>query len=82
VTYGKIYGMVKTTIYLPAELKRRVERAAQTQRRSEADVIRRALDSAVPALEYPRPTLPLFKSGRGDIAERVEELLAEGFGRD
>jgi len=79
-----MYGMVKTTIYLPDELKRRVERAARAQERSEADVIRTAIDAAVPPLERPRPTLPLFNSGTGEtnVAERVDELLAEGFGRD
>jgi len=77
-----MYGMVKTTIYLPDELKRRVERAARERDVSEAEVIRSALNAVVPRLERPRPTLPLFNSGRGDIAERVDELLAEGFGRD
>jgi len=77
-----MYGMVKTTIYLPDELKRRVEQAARERATSEANVIRAALDAAVPPLERPRPTFPLFDSGRGDIAERVDELLAESFGRD
>jgi hypothetical protein len=74
--------MVKTTIYLPEELKRRVERAARERATSEAEVIRGTLESGLPPLERPRPTLPLFNSGRGDLAERVDELLAEGFGRD
>jgi len=74
--------MVKTTIYLPDELKRRIEQAARERSISEAEVIRAAVDSAVPPLERPRPTFPLFDSGRGDLAERVDELLAEGFGRD
>ena len=79
-TYEIVYGMVKTTIYLPDELKRRVEQAAREQATAEAEVIRAAPDAGVPPLE--RPTFPLFDSGRGDIAERVDELLAEGFGRD
>jgi Arc/MetJ-type ribon-helix-helix transcriptional regulator len=77
-----MYGMVKTTIYLPEPLKERVRRAAAEQRRSEAAVIRDALEKYTADRERPRPTLPLFKSGRGDIAERVDEILAEGFGRD
>ena len=33
--------------------------------------------------ERPRPRLPLFKSiGDKRLAERVDEILAEGFGRD
>ncbi len=77
-----MYGVVKTTIYLPDELKRRVERTARERNVSEAEVIRSALNTGVPELERPRPTLPLFDSGRGNIAERIDELLAEGFGRD
>lgn len=75
--------MVKTTIYFPDDLKRRVERAARDRDLSEAEVIRLAVDAAVPPLERPRPTLPLFRgTGETNIAERVDELLAEGFGRD
>jgi hypothetical protein len=77
-----MYGMVKTTIYLPAPLKERVRRVAAEQSRSEAAVIRDALEAYTAGRERPRPTLPLFKSGRGDIGQRVEEILAEGFGRD
>ena len=76
-----MYGMVKTTIYLPDELKRRVEHAARERNVSEAEVIRTAVDAAVPPLERPRPILPLFNSGRGDLVERWDELM-EGFGRD
>jgi hypothetical protein len=75
-------GMVKTTIYLPERLKDRVRRTAREQNRSEAAVIREALEQYTAGRERPRPTLPLFKSRRGDIAERVDEILAEGFGRD
>lgn len=74
--------MVKTTVYLPEGLKRRVEQLAQAERRSEAEIIRAALEQFTAAQERPRPKLPLFASGRGDIAEQVDELLAEGFGRD
>ena len=73
--------MVKTTIYLPDELKRRIERAARERSVSEAEVIRAAVDAAVPPLERPRPTLPLFNSGRGDLVARWDELM-EGFGSD
>ena len=71
----------KTTIYLPDELRRRVERAARERAVSEAEVIRAAVDAAVPPLHRPRPTIPLFSSGRGDLVERWDELM-EGFGRD
>ena len=77
-----MYGMEKTTVYIPKPLKERVRRMAAEERRSEAAVIRAALEAYTAAKERPRPTLPLFKSGRGNIARRVDELLAEGFGRD
>jgi plasmid stability protein len=77
-----MYGMVKTTVYIPEQLKKRVRRMAAEQSRSEAAVIRDALEAYTAATERPRPTLPLFKSGRGDIARRVDELLVEGFGHD
>jgi hypothetical protein len=78
-----MYGMVKTTLYLPEPLKDRISRIARAQRRSEAAVIREALEKYTDGQERPRPTLPLFESvGRPDLAERVDEILAEGFGRD
>lgn len=74
--------MVKTTVYLPEALKRRLEHVARAQGRSEAEVIRTALAEFTAAQERPRPKLPLFSSLGEPIAERVDELLAEGFGRD
>lgn len=73
--------MVKTTIYLSDELRRRIKRTAQERATSEAEVIRGTLDAGLPPLERPRPRLPLFNSGRGDLAERWDELM-EGFGKD
>jgi Ribbon-helix-helix protein, copG family len=78
-----MYGMVKTTIYIPAPLKERVRRMAAEESRPVAAVIRDALEAYTAAKERPRPTLPLFKSiGDRRLAERVDEILAEGFGRD
>jgi hypothetical protein len=73
--------MKKTTLYLPDELKARVERHARQLRRSEADIMRAAIDRYTRD-EAPRPRLPLFDSGDPTLAERVDEILAEGFGRD
>lgn len=78
-----MYGMVKTTVYLPAELKARVERAAAAQGTSEAEVIRSALEQFTAPIEHPRPRLPLFDTlGDPCLSERVDEALAAGFGRD
>ena len=35
-----VYGMEKTTVYLPTQLKRALERAARSEGRSEAELIR------------------------------------------
>jgi hypothetical protein len=69
--------MVKTTVYLPPELKERVELEAQSRGVSEADVIRDALDRSV-SRRRPRPRGGIYE-GREPIARRVDELLA-GFG--
>jgi plasmid stability protein len=80
-TYGKVYVMKKTTVYLPEDLKAALERAAAAQGRSEAELIRDAVRDLTRGLEPPRPRLPLFSSGDPTLAERVDEELARGFGR-
>ena len=75
-----MYGMKRTTIYLPDELKAAVERTAAAEGRSEADVVRSALAAATAPHAYPPPRLPLFDSGEATLAERVDEELAHGFG--
>ena len=80
-----MYGMSKakkTTIYLPDRLKRDIERVARNEGRSEADVIRDAVESSIYERRAPEPRIPLVSYGLGapDIAERAEELL-DGFGR-
>jgi hypothetical protein len=71
-------GMVKTTVYLPEELKAALARTAAATGRSEADLIRDGIASIVAAQEPPEPR-PLFS--HGGLARRVDELL-EGFGED
>lgn len=75
-----MYGMKRTTIYLPDELKAALERTASAEGRSEAEVVRSAVASATATHAYPPPRLPLFKSGDETLAERVDEELARGFG--
>lgn len=70
--------MVKTTLYLPDDLKRAVEAEANRRGASEAEVIRDALRRALPApTRRPRPAV---FAGREPIAARAEEFLA-GFGQ-
>lgn len=79
--YGTMYGMKRTTIYLPDDLKARLVAAARAEGRTEADIIRGALRDTLDRREPSRLTIPLFESrGRQtNLAERVDEAL-EGFG--
>lgn len=79
--YGKMYGMVKTTVYLPEDLKASLERVAAEQNRSEAELIREAIRVLVSVGAPVKPRVPLVGTGLGDptAAERVDELL-DGFG--
>jgi Arc/MetJ-type ribon-helix-helix transcriptional regulator len=73
--------MQKTTIYLPADLKRAIRRMARQRDCSEADVIREALRGLAAANDVPAPKLPLFRGRGASIAERIDEALATGFGK-
>jgi predicted transcriptional regulator len=75
VVYGIMYGMaVKTTVYLPDDLKRALEVEAAASGRSEAEIIREAIAARVGSA---RPAAG-FLDGE-PMAEHVDELLA-GFG--
>ena len=73
--------MRKTTIYLPDELKESVESVARSEGRSEADVIRDAIEEAVASRRPPEPRVPLpgVSLRHRGVAAQAEELL-EGFG--
>lgn len=74
---GTIYGMFKTTLYLPDDLKEELTREASRRGTSEAEVIRQALRHELTTIRK-RPQGALF-AGSEPIAERVDELL-DGFG--
>jgi Arc/MetJ-type ribon-helix-helix transcriptional regulator len=71
--------MHKTTVYLPDDVKRALGQAAAAREVSEAELIREALRMLTSKAVPPRPRLPLFKSGKPGLAERVDEALS-GFG--
>jgi Ribbon-helix-helix protein, copG family len=74
-TAGTICGMsVKTTLYLPDDMKAEIEREARRRGIAEAEVIRRALAAG---LSRPRPRAGLITGPA--MADHVDELL-EGFG--
>lgn len=79
-TYVIMYGMKRTTIYLPDELKAALQRTAAASGASEAEIVRAAVAAATAEHAYPPPRLPLFASGDPTLAERVDEFLAAGFG--
>ena len=79
-TYGMMYGIRRTTIYLPDELKLALERTAAARGTSEAEVVRHALVAATADASPPKLRIPLFDSGDATLAERVDDELAAGFG--
>jgi hypothetical protein len=74
-----MYGMKKTTVYIPDDVKRALQQAAVVRGVSEAELIREALCTLTSKTAPPRPRVPLFKSGKPRLAERVDEALS-GFG--
>lgn len=74
-----MYGMQKTTVYIPEDVKRALGQVAAARGVSEAELIREALHTLTSKTIPPRPRLPLFKSGKRRLAERVDEALS-GFG--
>ncbi len=79
MTYGTMYGMRKTTVYMPEALKAQLAQAAIESGRSEADLIREGIELVSGRVGGTEPRLPLLESGKPDLAERAEEHLA-GFG--
>jgi len=71
--------MKKTTVYLPDDLKRDVERIAAATARSEAQVVRHAISEMVTRSKRPRPRGALFASGDPSLSETVDVALS-GFG--
>jgi len=77
-----MYGVRRTTIYLPDEMKAAIEREASRRRVSEAEVIRSAVESDLRRKPTRRIQTPVFPDGLGEeIGTRVDELL-EGMGSD
>ena len=69
--------MQKTTLYLDPGDYRRLKRLAASRRRPPAALVREAVAEYVARHELPMPkSLGAFRSGRGDLSERAEELLA------
>lgn len=70
--------MLKTTVYLPAELKRALTKLARQRQCSEAELLREAIARLAREDEAPAPKLPLFRSAGPSIAADVDRA-PEGF---
>src|ERR1700676_3805523 len=80
-----IYGMsmMRTTVYLSQDAKHRLSQAARRRHRSEAELIREAIDHLLAAEpDRPVPDLPVFDDLEASLPDSVDELLAAGFGAD
>ena len=72
-----MYGMKKTTLYLPEELKASLERMAADELRSEAEIIREAIAEKVDRRTRPRPNLPLCAAGLASDLLQAPQIAVE-----
>jgi hypothetical protein len=73
-----IYGMHRSTVYLPGELKEALRRTASETGMSEAELIREGV-RRVTRDNPPRPRVGVAESGTPDLAENADAHL-DGFG--
>ena len=75
--------MVKTSVYLPEELKERLAEASRDSGESEATIIRSALEQWLAGLMRPRnsPHWGTVAFADPHLADNVDDVLAQGFGR-
>jgi hypothetical protein len=74
--------MVKTTVYLPDDLKERLAQAARVSGESEARIIRSALEGWLRGM-LTRPRSQMIGTiafGDPDLPYKVDDFLAQGFG--
>lgn len=76
---GTLYGMVKTTVYLPDDLELRLDAEATATGISKAELIRRGIGMMLDSSPRPRQsgTLPVFDSGRPMSADDMNDAVSE-----
>jgi predicted transcriptional regulator len=68
--------MVKTTVYLETDVVLSLRRMAESQGRSQAQLIRDALETYTRKTKRPKlPGIGEFDSGHSDTSERADEIL-------
>lgn len=73
-----MYGVKRTTVYFPDEMKTAIEREARRRGVTEAEVIREAVAKELASTPRRRYITPAIPEGFGeDIAGRVDELLKQ-----
>lgn len=79
--YGIMYGVKRTTVYLPEELKARLEAAARTRGVTEAEIVRQAVDKE---LRRSEPRGGIFTAEGGphgaDLTHDRKHEWLKGFG--
>ena len=76
--YGTIYSVVKTTVYLDPDLALSIRQLAEIQGRSQAELIREALQAYARQAPPPKPKgMGMYRSGRSDVSGRYRELLRQ-----
>lgn len=73
--------MLKTTVYLDEDMLLILRRLADAEKRSQADIVREALQRYLQQIQTPNPNLPSgigrYHSGRSDVSQRAEELFRQ-----
>jgi predicted transcriptional regulator len=68
--------VTKTTVYLDPEMALALRQMAEVQGRSQAEIIRQALETFTRSVKQPKiPGIGEFDSGHTDTSERAEQLL-------
>lgn len=76
--YGIMYGVKRTTIYLPEDMKAAIEREATRCGVTEAEVIREAVSAHLGPSRKRRVIVPAIPEGLGEnMASRTDEVLEE-----
>ena len=74
--YGTLYGVTKTTVYIGSDIVLALRQMAETQGRSQAELIREALETYTRKVKRPKiPGVGEFDSGHADTSDRAEDLL-------